>query len=648
MRYAFHVKRKIIDMDYSYERKVEINEWVIVGRWFYMVAVFLIGILGNLLFSLFQVRFSFFAIAFLLLLLLLINSLFLRVIKNIKKSKDLEKLKRLSIWQIGVELLFFSATIYLVGNQSLVSVFFILPIISSSIIFGVRGALITAGISAFLVNIAALQECFYLLIAYFSKSQTLLNSFSSWQIKLASFDFIKTFITSIFYLIVAYVSGYSSRFFQKREKALIEETERFRSEMLNLEQSNEKHKLFDNNFRKHDEMITVINHQLQQKIEELEKSEKSLIRAFADLKTARESTQKEQQKTSAIISNFVDPIILINKNGRISLFNPAAQNVFGFVAKDLGSLVPPENNYSMENFKNIIDRDYGVKTYKELKSGNPLEEEVAIHLSGMDTTYKVITAEVKDKADENLGVMKIFYNLTREKMIDKMKSEFISIAAHQLRTPLSAIKWAIKMILDGDLGALNKEQSSLLFKGYESNERIIELVNDMLNVSRIEEGRFGYNFKKEDYIKLINLQIESLRPLLNKKSLKLEFIVPEGVLLVNMDSSKMALVIQNLIENAVKYTPEFGKITVYVEKEGDAVRTGVKDNGVGIPAADLPKLFSKFFRAENVVRMQAEGSGLGLFIVKNILKEHGSDIEVKSEEGKGSEFFFVLPFDKLT
>jgi signal transduction histidine kinase len=239
--------------------------------------------------------------------------------------------------------------------------------------------------------------------------------------------------------------------------------------------------------------------------------------------------------------------------------------------------------------------------------------------------------------------MKIFNNLTREKMLDKMKSDFISIAAHQLRTPLSAIKWAIKMVLDGDTGKLNEEQSGMLFKGYQSNERIIELVNDMLNVSRIEEGRFGYSFSEGDILKELDFVVDSLQGKIKEKNIKLSVIKPETVPSILMDQQKMTLVLQNLIENAIKYTPDRGSVDITMELAGDFLKTRVKDSGVGIPEEDKEKMFSKFFRASNVTRMQTEGSGLGLFIVKNIIKKHGGEISFDSKEGIGTEFVFSLP-----
>jgi signal transduction histidine kinase len=251
---------------------------------------------------------------------------------------------------------------------------------------------------------------------------------------------------------------------------------------------------------------------------------------------------------------------------------------------------------------------------------------------------------VADK-DEYLGIMKIFYNLTREKIIDKMKSEFISIAAHQLRTPLSAIKWVIKMILDGDAGKLNDEQKNLLSQGYASNERIIALVNDMLNVSRIEEGRFGYSFTPDKLDEALDIVVKSLANQIANKKIKLDLFLPPKLPMVYMDKQKMVLVLQNILENAVKYTPEHGKIDIKVKNTNDNLEIAIKDNGVGIPQNDQAKLFSKFFRASNVMRMQAEGSGLGLFIVKNIIEKHGGTIICKSEEGHGTEFVFTLPLD---
>ncbi|MCK5061581.1 PAS domain S-box protein [Candidatus Parcubacteria bacterium] len=629
-------------MDFSYKRKLEVNEWIITTRWFYMVAVFLIGIVSNTLISVFEVKFTFFSICFLLLVYLFINAYLYRVLTAIKKHQSEIRLKILSVGQIIIELVIFTIVMRLVGEESIASVFFFLPIISAAMIFGIKGAVITALASAILVNISVVAGYMDILIQYVF-NRDIFNAAELVELRYITFSLISVIVTSNFYIVLAFVSGYSFKLVFKREQRLMS-----LSEQLTLEkQTDEKEvKRLDANARKlaeQDRKLKTINIELSKRLNQLENSEKSIIRAFADLQEARKKTDDERNKTAAIISNFIDPIIVIDVDNKINLINPSAMEIFGFTADDLGKEVSPKNNYSFENFKELIQEDFSIKTSKELKSNNPNEEELVITVAEQEFTYKVITAPVVDNKKNKIGVMKIFYNLTREKMIDKMKSEFISIAAHQLRTPLSAIKWVIKMILDGELGKLNDEQKEFLSKGYKSNERIIELVNDMLNVSRIEEGRFGYVFNKEDFVLLVDKIVSSEENSLKSRSIKFTLNLPASLPKVYMDKTKMDLAITNLLENAIKYTPEHGKIGLTAEAGDAFIKVRIKDNGVGIPKNDLPKLFTKFFRAVNVIRMQTEGSGLGLFMVKNIIKRHGGEIVVNSEEGKGTEFIFTLP-----
>jgi PAS domain S-box-containing protein len=631
-------------MSFRFERKLQVNEWVITTRWFYMVAVFLIGILGNSLMSMFAVRFSFFSIAFLLLVFLSINALLHKIITEIKKSQSETKLKTLSIGNIVIELIVFTIVMQLVGDESIASVFFYLPIISAATIFGMRGAVMTAIASAVLVNASAIIEYLDVIISLVTR-EVVVNPLQLMELRFKSMDLIKIIIFSNFYLVIGVVSGYTSRLLFTREKDLMA-----RAEQLTIEKrmgEKHMHELDKKGelLKKQDLELKRMNLELSKKVNELQKSERSIIRAFADLQEARKRADDERDKTSAIISNFIDPIIVIDAESSINLVNPAAREVFGFDDEDLTTKVKDKNNYSMKNFQEIIQQDFKVRDHKELKSSNPNEEEVVVKLGEQELTYKVITARVVDNKQEFLGTMKIFYNLTREKMIDKLKSEFISIAAHQLRTPLSAIKWVIKMVLDGDAGKLNNEQEKLLTKGYISNERIIDLVNDMLNVSRIEEGRFGYSFKKEKLSEIINEELKDMEELIKEKKIMLNLNFPKQAPAVSIDRQKMELVIQNLIENAFKYSPEHGRIDISVEAGDKFIKVRIRDNGVGIPERDKPKLFSKFFRAENVIRMQTEGSGLGLFIVKNIIEAHGGKITFESEEGKGTEFVFTLPID---
>jgi signal transduction histidine kinase len=200
------------------------------------------------------------------------------------------------------------------------------------------------------------------------------------------------------------------------------------------------------------------------------------------------------------------------------------------------------------------------------------------------------------------------------------------------------------MLLKGDIGEITDEQADLLQKSYDSNERMINLVNDLLNVSRIEEGRFGYQFSDIKFEEIMKIILETSGPMMEKSGAKVEVDKKLSNLTICADKEKLLLALQNLVDNAIKYTPNGGKVEIKLKGEKDGmVSFVIKDNGVGIPKKDLPRLFSKFFRASNVMLMQTDGTGLGLFIVKSIIEKHGGRIEVASEEGKGTEFTIALP-----
>jgi signal transduction histidine kinase len=251
--------------------------------------------------------------------------------------------------------------------------------------------------------------------------------------------------------------------------------------------------------------------------------------------------------------------------------------------------------------------------------------------------------------NEDLIKINKSYNEANRKLkeTDQMKTEFIGVASHQMRTPLSAIKWVFKMLLDEDLGPLNDDQKEMMKKGYLSNERMIGLINDLLNVSRIEEGKFQYQFQRAQLEEVVETVIEEMRSDIKERKLKFQYSKQSSPLpKVNIDLQKMHLAVQNLIDNALKYTPWGGKVAVKIGVEGSELIFSVEDNGVGIPSDQRHRIFTKFFRAGNVIRMQTEGSGLGLFIVKRIIDKHHGRIWYESQEGKGSIFYFTLPIEQ--
>jgi len=389
---------------------------------------------------------------------------------------------------------------------------------------------------------------------------------------------------------------------------------------------------------KRDKELTGANVKLDEKVKKLEESERLLAKAFNGLKEADkkseesrkallnilEDVKEEKDKTLAIISNIYSPIIVVDKSNKITLFNPAAQKFLGLKPSDLGKEISGEDNFNLNNFKPVIRNKFVLYKQKDNEPSHLKTEELHVNHDKEELVYKVITSKVIGGDSEYLGVMKIFLDLTRETAIDKLKSEFVSVAAHQLRTPLSAIKWVIKMVLAGDAGKLNNEQLELLSKGYKSNERIIRLVDDLLNISRIEEGRFGFDFRFSDFQEVLNDILENAASPVAKNHLKLTVDKPKNLPKIYMDPERIILVLQNLLDNAIKYTPEFGQIKIKIEvlDNNKTLKVSIKDQGVGIPKADQPKLFSKFFRAANAVRVETEGTGLGLFIAKNIIEKH--------------------------
>lgn len=226
--------------------------------------------------------------------------------------------------------------------------------------------------------------------------------------------------------------------------------------------------------------------------------------------------------------------------------------------------------------------------------------------------------------------------------------ENVKITMHQLRTPLSAIKWAIKMMLDGDAGELKAEQRELLNKSYLNNERVIKIVDNLLDVSIAKGGASIFNFEKVDFQEIVRTAINSVESLVIKNHQNLIIEKPEKLPKIYLDKERMIIVLQNLLGNAIKYTPEYGKIKIIIQVDKQLLCVKINDQGVGIPKKDQPKIFSKFFRASNAIKSETDGNGLGLFITKNIIEKHNGKISLKSEEHEGTEVSFSIPIDKIS
>lgn len=231
------------------------------------------------------------------------------------------------------------------------------------------------------------------------------------------------------------------------------------------------------------------------------------------------------------------------------------------------------------------------------------------------------------------------------KNINLVKSDLISISAHQLRTSLSASKWILKMFLDKDLGQLTSEQENLINKAYESTERMIHLTNDMLTLNHTEDTILKFNFSKINLVELLDETIFEFYSESRKKEIELIFLKPNtSIPEIQADKEMIRVVLQNLIENSIKYSNEKGKVMISIGVSGQNVELSVRDEGITIAKEDQPKIFEKFYRAENAKQKEIIGSGLGLFTTKKIVEHHNGKIWFESNE-KGTTFFVTLPLN---
>lgn len=254
-----------------------------------------------------------------------------------------------------------------------------------------------------------------------------------------------------------------------------------------------------------------------------------------------------------------------------------------------------------------------------------------------------VIKENKFKEDITSLAMRLQQANSELKRLDQAKSEFISIASHQLRTPLTAISGYTSLMLEGTYGKINDKAQEVLKKIMDVNRGLIDLVNDLLNLSRIESGKIAYDFKPNSLVDIVEKTVNELDNLAHTKNLQLLWNRPDFAPLLMLDKDKIQNVVMNLIDNAIKYTPK-GKVEVRVSQKENELVFCVKDSGMGISPETLKELFKKFVRSEEGRHVNATGTGLGLYIAKNIVEAHHGKIWAESEGvEKGSCFFISLP-----
>ena len=264
-------------------------------------------------------------------------------------------------------------------------------------------------------------------------------------------------------------------------------------------------------------------------------------------------------------------------------------------------------------------------------------------LSYQATLSELRAANARLSQQRDLIKGKMHANELRVHRLDATKDEFISMASHQLRTPLTSIKGYVSMVLEGDAGAITPDQRHLLQEAFTSSERMVHLIHDFLNVSRLQNGKFMLDTHPCDIVALVKSEVASLQASAKNRQLKLVCKTKLRRTMLSIDETKIRQVVMNFIDNALYYSRPKSTITVTLEMKGAAIELRVIDTGIGVPKSEQRQLFSKFFRATNARKQRPDGTGVGLYLAKKVVDAHKGKIIFKSAEGAGSTFGFVLP-----
>ena len=381
---------------------------------------------------------------------------------------------------------------------------------------------------------------------------------------------------------------------------------------------------------------------LNEKNDYLNNTKLATLNILDDIKDEKNKTDllaKDLEKFKLALDNASDLVTITDIEGIILYCNQSVEKITGYSTKEsLGKKAgtlwaqPMPTSYYEKLWKTI-------KTDKKTFDGEIKNKKKNGDLYDAKIT---ISPVLNDKLEIEFFIG-IERDITHEKMVDKTKTEFVSLASHQLRTPLSSINWYAEMLLAGDGGKLNDEQSSFVKEIYTGNQRMVELVNSLLNVSRLELGTFAVDPEPTDVVKMVEDVFNELKPGILQKKLKTNFDHAKDIPIIQADPKLFRIVFQNLLSNAVKYTPEAGSITLKLTRNTKNLLIEVSDTGYGIPKQDQARIFQKLFRAENVREKDTEGTGLGLYIIKSIIDHAGGKISFKSEENKGTTFFLEVP-----
>jgi len=359
--------------------------------------------------------------------------------------------------------------------------------------------------------------------------------------------------------------------------------------------------------------------------------------------TAQTSDEVNHLRLQAMLASIGDGVVATDNKGKVIFLNEVAQDMLSWTPEMVGkpledvSVLADENGRAVSVKRHPLHRC--IQTRKKIIAQNyhfvrEGQYNLAVYISA---------TPIINQNKEVVGAIEVFRDITKEKEIDKAKSEFVYLASHQLRTPLSTINWYLELLLDEDAGKINHEQKEYIQEAHENTRHMVALVNEILDVSRLELGTLTVKYETVDVRPIIKDCTNEVTPMLKKKEIKLTTNVPDPVPLLFSDPKLIRIIFQNLMTNAVKYTPEKGHVRVAIELTDHQVNITVADTGFGIPKNVQNKVFSKLFRADNIKNREPSGTGLGLYTVKSVVEQLGGNIRFESEQNKGTTFFVTLP-----
>ncbi len=366
-----------------------------------------------------------------------------------------------------------------------------------------------------------------------------------------------------------------------------------------------------------------------------------------DLKVQEEryvALERARSETRAVLNATGEAFLFLSMDSKFMWVNRAFERFFALVEEDL---IDRDLEEMLPHFERIFDNPSGLLS-RLIEASNfedPSYRENVIQRWPRIRDIEVYSTLVRNDLDEELGILCVFRDVSREREVERMQSEFVSLVSHELRTPLTSIVGYVDMLLDGDAGDLNELQLDFLSVVRRNSDRLTTLISDLLDVSRIESGSIKLRWETFDIKDLLRDLAGNLRPQFESKGQRLTLDLSGGESNVSGDIGRLTQVFTNLLSNANKYTPEGGSVGVSTRQEDNRIEISIEDTGIGLSPEDQGRLFTKFFRSDDPSIRAISGSGLGLWLSKSLVEMHGGEISFTSELGKGSTFKVRLPLE---